>query len=194
MCLSCGCGAYTEKHDHAAIDWHDLSAAAQDADVTPKKAAWNILRGVNAMSEREEAEKVSCEVFKSSEERRYTLGVAYPANRPDVGKAADGFRDFASERVLEDAAWSYLRKGARVGLDHADGTEGAGTVVESYIYRGPDWPQDGGYVVKAGDWLVGIVWSPQTWAEIKSGHRKGLSPQGAARRRIPSPEALANLR
>lgn len=195
MCISCPCRNYSQKHDPAAIDWADFQAAADDAGITPRQAAWNVLRGVNAMSSTDDAEKsVAVEVFKSEPERRYTLGLAYGANLPDVGKAADGYRDFAGVTALEDAAWSFLRKGAQVGLDHADGTEGHGTVVESYIYRGPDWPQENGYVVKAGDWLVGTVWDEPTWAGIKDGRWNGYSPQGSARRRTPAPEALAQLR
>lgn len=200
MCMSCGCGDYEHRHPGShSIVWSDLQDAAEDAGISPKACAWNIVRGTNAMGEPDEAEKarddaIACNVFKSSDERRYTLGVAYPATRADVGKAADGFRDFASSCILEDAAWSYLRKGGRVGLDHRAGTDGAGTVVESYIWRGPDWPQENGYVVKAGDWLLGVLWSPEAWADIKAGKRTGFSPQGAARRRKPSPEALAALR
>lgn len=192
MCMSCACGEPEEKHSEAAIDWDDLKAAALDAEITPERAAENILSACEHMVKSEAL--VACEVVKASAERRYTLGVAYPANRPDVGRAADGFRDFAGPDVLEDAAWSFMRKGAAIGLHHADGTEGHGQVVESYVYRGPDWPQPNGYVVKAGDWLLGVVWDAETWPLVKSGHIQGFSPQGAARRRTPSAEALAQLR
>ncbi len=138
--------------------------------------------------------EVACQVLKASEEQRYTLGLAYGANLPDVGKAADGFQDFAGPEALEQAAWAFMRKGGRVGLDHRKGTGGAGTVVESYIWRGPDWAQANGFVVKSGDWLLGVVWSPEAWADIKAGRRSGYSPQGMARRRAPSAEALTGLR
>lgn len=144
------------------------------------------------------AELAACQVLKKSEERRYTLGLAYPANRPDVGLAADGFRDFAPTDVLENAAWSFLRKGGGVGLHHQKGTTGHGEVVESYLYRGPDWcitaPDGSDQVIKSGDWLIGVVWDEPTWASIKAGEINGFSPQGGARRRLPSAEALANLR
>lgn len=195
MCLSCNCRDYTAKHDPAAIDWADLQAAGEDAGITPHQAAWNIVRGARAMADSEPAEKsFGVEVLKSEPERRYTLGLAYGANLPDVGKAADGFRDFAGPQALEDAAWSFLRKGASVGLDHMDGTEGHGQVVESYIWPGDAWPQPNGYVVQKGDWLLGVVWDEPTWELIKSGRINGFSPQGSARRRKPSPEALAQLR
>lgn len=192
MCLSCGCRDYSKKHDKDAIDWHDLKAAAKDAGINPERAAENILSG--AMHMIEKSGDVACEVFKSEPERRYTLGLAYGANLPDVGKAQDGFRDFVGPDALQDAAWSYMRKGGTVGLHHLDGTEGHGVVVESYIYRGPDWPQPNGFVVKANDWLLGVVWDEPTWELIKSGQINGYSPQGSARRRKPAPEVLAQLR
>lgn len=137
-------------------------------------------------------------VIKSAEEQRYTLTVAYPAHKPDVGVAQDGFRDFASALAVEKAAWSYLRKSPNIGLWHENGTDGAGDVVESYIYRGPDWTisaSDGTeQVIKAGDWLMGIIWNEETWPLVKKGLIGGVSPQGKARRKMPTPESLANLR
>lgn len=199
MCMSCGCEEYEEKHDKAAIDWADLAAAAHDAGIDPETAAENIMQGTLHMLAKKSAlpeddEPFGCQVIKASSERRYTLGLAYGANLPDAGVALDGFRDFAGPDAVEQAAWSFLRKGARVGLHHQDDTEGHGTVVESYVYRGPDWEQPGGYVVKSGDWLLGVVWDEPTWDLIKSGRITGFSPQGAARRRQPSPQALADLR
>lgn len=137
-------------------------------------------------------------VVKSETPRRYTLTVAYPADKPDASVAADGFKDFAGKGAVEDAAWSYLTKSPAVGLWHADGTDGAGQVVESYIYRGPDWTvkaADGSeHTVKAGDWLLGIVWSPEAWAQVESGDIGGVSMQGRAMRRTPTAEAVASLR
>jgi hypothetical protein len=78
-----------------------------------------------------------------------------------------------------------LVKGARVGRHHADVLktgdphyEDTATVVENYVYRGPDWLQPNGYVVKAGDWLVGMILTPQAWNLYKSGLIKGASAQG----------------
>ena len=137
-------------------------------------------------------------VVKSEDERRYTLTVAYPADKADTAVAADGFQDFAGKQAVEDAAWSYLTKSPAVGLWHKDGTDGAGSVVESYIYRGPDWTvkaADGSeHVVKAGDWLLGIQWTAETWPLVKEGRIGGVSMQGKAARRVPSAEAVANLR
>lgn len=137
-------------------------------------------------------------VVKSEDERRYTLTVAYPADKADVAVAADGHLDFASKAAVEDAAWGYMTAYRDVGLHHADGTSGAGQLVESYIYRGPDWVVKAAngdeVVIKAGDWLMGTIWPPETWERWKSGELGGMSPQGGARRRRPSPEAVAALR
>ncbi len=198
MCLHCGDdGAENKRHgDPRNITWTDLKGAAKASGSDPMTVAENIL-GATARKV-EKGTNVGCRVVKASDERRYTLGVAYGANLPDVGVAADGFRDFAGPQAVEDAAWNYLRKGGGVGINHLDGTEGHGTVVESYVYRGPDWPvtaPDGStQVIKAGDWLLGVVWDPPTWSAIKAGEINGYSPQGSARRRRPTAEALAQLR
>lgn len=142
--------------------------------------------------------EAGCAVVKQIDEQRYTLGLAYPAMKPDVGKALDGFRDFASHEVVEKAAWGFARDHRSIGLMHADGTEGAGEVVESYVYRGPDWTMkaaDGTETtIVAGDWLLGVVWTPPAWAAIKSGKVQGLSFHGKARRSVPDSDRLAELR
>lgn len=203
MCWSCGCLMPAENHgDSRALTTLQLRGAAAQADADVPTVVSNIVRTLaywrgrsrSAAKGLDEPELASCQVIKTSEERRYTLGVAYPANKPDVGKAADGFRDFAGPDALEEAAWKFMANGGRIGLDHADGTDGAGQVVESYVYRGPDWPQPNGYVVKAGDWLLGVIWPQDVFEGIKTGRWSGFSPQGTAKRRQPSPEALANLR
>jgi hypothetical protein len=120
-------------------------------------------------------------------EQRYVLGIAYQAGPdPRIQKGADGGRDFFTPEELEKAAWSFLRDGgSQVGLNHIDGTTGAATVVESYVWRGPDWDLGDGVVVKAGDWLVGAVLDEAAWHLYKSGRITGFSPQGTARR-IPN--------
>jgi hypothetical protein len=138
-------------------------------------------------------------IVKASEEKRFSLGVAYPAMKADVGRAADGHRDFVSADVLEATAWMWLRKYRDVNLYHRDGTSGHFEPTESYIWRGPTWEQespiDGAtYVVKAGDWMLGGVWDDYGWALVKAGLVKGWSPEGGARRRVPTADALAQLR
>lgn len=150
------------------------------------------------MTEQWDGTGIAGRVVKEDLERCYTLTVAYPANKPDAAVAADGYRDFASKSAVEDAAWSYLANSPNVGLWHADGTDGAGRVVESYVYRGPDWTvkaADGTeHTVTAGDWLLGIQWGPQAWEDVKSGRIGGVSMQGRAERRSASAETVANLR
>lgn len=119
------------------------------------------------------------------EEQRYVLGVAYQAGPdPRIQKGADGGRDYFTPEELEKAAWSFLPNGPQVGLFHVDGTQNNGhaTVVESYIYRGPDWDLGDGVIVKSGDWLVGAILDDTAWNLVKSGRVTGWSPQGSARR------------
>jgi hypothetical protein len=132
------------------------------------------------------------EILKSNPDHRYTLGVAYYADRADVGTARDGFRDYVGREVLEANAWNYLTKHRQIGVGH-EGQAGKGDVVESYIYRGPDW-KVGSDVVKAGDWLLGCVWDAATWPAVKSGQLTGYSFQGSARRRTASADDVAKLR
>ena len=138
-------------------------------------------------------------VLKSTNEQRFTLGVAYPAMKADVARAADGHRDFVSEEVLEKTAWEWLAKFRDVGLFHRDGTEGHFTPTESYIWRAPTWkvdsPVDGKpYLVCKGDWVLGGVWDDYGWTMVKSGLANGWSPEGGARRSTPTAERLALLR
>lgn len=145
-----------------------------------------------------DGETVAGVVIKESAEKRYTLTVAYPADKPDVDTARDGYRDFASADAVEEAAWNFMVKSRNLGAFHADNTDGSGTAVESYVYRGPDWEvtaADGTtQMIKAGDWLLGVVWDEPTWALIKSGDIGGVSPQGTVERRKADPAKLAGLR
>ena len=121
----------------------------------------------------------------ADEPQRYVLSIAYKAGKdPRITKGADGGRDFFTAEELEKAAWSYLRKGdPQVGIGHIDGTTGAATVVESYVWRGPDWDLGDGIVVTKGDWLIGMILEPRSWELAQQGKLNGLSPQGVARRR-----------
>jgi hypothetical protein len=145
-----------------------------------------------------DGETVKGVVVKSDDAQRYTLTVAYPVDSPDVGVARDGFQDFASKTEVEKAAWSFMRNGGAIGAYHQDGTEGTGQLVESYVWRGPDWAieaADGStQVVKSGDWLIGTVWSEDGWNLIKSGEATGASPQGGAGRRTPNPADVARVK
>lgn len=123
-----------------------------------------------------------------SEPQRYLLSIAYQAGPdPRIATGADGSRDFFTKEELEKAAWEFMKTSRSMGLFHEDGTEGAADVVESYIYRGPDWDLGDGVIVKAGDWLIGNILDPAAWALYESGDITGVSPQGTAKRRKPSP-------
>jgi len=124
-------------------------------------------------------------VCKSAEPQRYVLGIAYQAGPdPRIAKGQDGGRDFFEAAELEKAAWEFLANGPRVGAFHLDGTgeDGLATVVESYIYRGPDWDLGDRIVAKSGDWLLGAILSPAAWDMYRHGLVTGWSPQGVARR------------
>lgn len=128
------------------------------------------------------------EVVKGEPEDRYVLGIAHQAGPdPAIKRGADGGRDFFSERELEKAARSFMADGGRqIGFMHQDGTVGKADVVESYIYRGPDWDMNG-TIVKRGDWLIAtIVQDDTTWQLIKAGKITGFSIQGTAKRRARS--------
>jgi hypothetical protein len=125
-------------------------------------------------------------------EKKFVLGLAYQAGRdPRIAMGADGGRDFFTPDELEKACWSFLPGGAQVGLFHADNTLGHMTVTESYIYRGPDWDQGNGVVIKAGDWLIGGICDDVAWNLVKSGKVTGFSPQGVARR-LPANRARSD--
>src|SRR5208282_5899730 len=125
----------------------------------------------------------ACRVVKAEAEKQYVLGLAYPAFRPDAAKAQDGFRDFISDEALERAAWSFMDK-PNISLFHKSGTDGHGTVRESYLYRGPDWhiSVDGvNYTVRKGDWMLGVQFDDYAWSLVKAGMIRGWSPEGGAK-------------
>ena len=138
-------------------------------------------------------------VLKSRPEARFVLGLAYPADRPDVGRALDGHRDVASADVVEAAAHNWMRKSLKAGLWHKSGTTGRVQVVESYIYRNPTpWVTTdvaGRHaVIRKGDWIVGAILDEEAWAAAKAGAIDGFSPQGSATRGTLSAERRAQLR
>ena len=112
--------------------------------------------------------------------------------------AADGFRDFVSLEVLEETAWAWLHKSRGVNLLHQSNTDGHAEVVESYIWRADPWvikAADGSEVtILKGDWLMGCRFDEHAWGLVKSGKLNGWSPEGGAKRTIPSVERLKELR
>ena len=112
--------------------------------------------------------------------QRYVLGIAHQAGPdPKIQAGVDGGRDWFSSVELEKAAWNFLKAAPTVGLFHADNTEGSAQIVESYIYRGPDW-DTGTVIVKSGDWLVGAILNEQAWQLYQAGYVDGWSVQGSA--------------
>jgi site-specific DNA-adenine methylase len=136
----------------------------------------DLSKGHRLIDVQEEARRLRLyRILRSEDERRYTLGVVYPV------REVDAHGDYTTPAELERAAWEYMRKSRKVGLMHRPGTEGAGEVVESYIYRGPPW-EINGQVVEPGDWLMGVIWREDVWPLIKEGQITGFSLQGWARR------------
>lgn len=137
---------------------------------------------VSYLEQRAAVTKSVYRIVKEDGEQRYTLGVAYPADE------VDSHGDFTSADELEKAAWTFMAdviaKGAPgAGTDHADGTDGAASVVESYIYRGPVWKtEDGAVIAKEGDWMVGAIWADEAWERVKKDELTGWSIQGLAYR------------
>lgn len=135
-------------------------------------------------------------VIKANAANRYLLVVAYSANSMPA-RGADKRTDVASPEVLERACWKFALNGFKVGMHHQDGTVGAATVVENFVWRGeptvfksPDGSQQ---VIGPGDWCVGLILSPAAWQEYQRGAIKGASPQGTAKRKPASPETLKRI-
>lgn len=210
MCLSCGCLDGPNDHGNQAnITTADLDAAADAAGISPEQAAANIVTTITLMAAGDlpggptdqaaaKTEYAAVNIVKTVPSRHYSLGPAYPA-MVAPGRGADGFNDFISEEALEKAAWSWMSKSREIGLFHQDGLEGHATVVESYLWRGPDWhvtsPVDQKeYVIKAGTWMLGTIWDDHGWELVQRGLVNGWSPEGGAARATPTPERLAQLR
>lgn len=186
MCLSCGSGDLDDDHDDPCpITITDLEAAADAAGISLTEAAWNILASVTGAPGGDGA---ALEVLKGGAPQRYVLGVAYqPGPDPRIARGQDGGRDYFTEAELEKACFSYLASGSPViGISHLDGTTGAATVVESYIYRNPEpWDIGNGITVSKGTWLIGAILDEKSWELAQAGKLNGFSPQGTARRRRP---------
>lgn len=136
-------------------------------------------------------------VVKADGESRFLLCVVYSPNRlPKRG--ADGYLDLVRPATLEKACWKFLDNGGRIGLNHQPGGEGAARVVENYVYRNKvPWviksPDGTKQVVRRGDWLVGLVLSPEAWQMFKAGKIGPVSLQGGARRRPATPKTLKKV-
>lgn len=154
--------------------------------------------GIPALMAKAARRPVPTRVLKADTAKRVTMHVAYPVDAVDRGQAMDGARDFVKADALEAGAWNFMKSGARIGTDHADGTTGAGTCLETWIHRAPPWSMtavDGStQTVNPGDWCVLIQWSPAAWARFQKGDLNGVSMQGGAKRRRPPASALVGVR
>lgn len=178
-------------------DWCDEEAFAYSEDATeaferaiaetgavPSDRQARDALVVKALSaEPAQVEKRGYVPIAKSDVQRYTLGVAYPTSE------VDSHGDFTDDDELEQAAWNFMRdvvaKGeGGVGTDHADDTDDAAQVVESYIYRGPSYVvkvgDDEEVEINTGDWLVGAIWTEDAWERVKKGELTGWSIQGLA--------------
>ena len=135
-------------------------------------------------------------VLKASAEKRYVLGLVYPAGpRAHITKGVDGSTDFIAADALEEAAWQFMRDGAKTGTAHVSRMGlprvSAGEVVESYLWPAgaPDWTTTDingrEVVIKSGDWLLGAILPPDKWSGVKNRTFDGWSMQGTGRRRTP---------
>lgn len=134
-------------------------------------------------------------VVKAIDEQQYLLCVAWEPGKQDrIAKGVDGARDFMTEVEVEKAAWNLLGKhrGGVAGVAHASyfnpGIDDEhAIVVESYVYRGPDWSLTNtageDVVIKSGTWLVGLQCDDEAWGLYKAGRVTGVSVQGQAKRR-----------
>lgn len=117
---------------------------------------------------------------EKAEELRYTFGPMYPPN------VLDAHGEFATPEDLRKAVWDFVRAGDRT-LRKQHGPRKAGEIVEMV-----QWPFEleteigvPGQPVKkvkfpANTVYTGVVWQPDTWADVKKGLVTGYSMGGAA--------------
>ena len=117
---------------------------------------------------------------KSSDEKRYTLGVLY------VPQALDADDEYADADDLQAGIWNYVRKGRRDIRDTHTQVQ-IGELVEIV-----SWPFAQEMDARTGDGEVrkfkmppntvyaGVVWSPEAWELVKTGKLRGYSLGGRA--------------
>jgi hypothetical protein len=116
MCWSCGCCLPDNDHgDSRNITTVMLWSAGDAVGLTVPEVVQNmkaILKGAAPYGAKNtqpywtgltksEPDYAYTRLVKAAEEQHYTLGVAYPANRPDVSVAKDGYRDFVSPEDVQ---------------------------------------------------------------------------------------------
>ena len=153
---------------------------------------------------------MSIRIVKQEPERRYTLGVVYEPDEVDahgdmataetIEKAAWEFaKNLQHPPVVAKAAQivSAIHSGEECRIDitdladdlqkargalrdmhQDDGLPPPGEIVESYLTPAP-FVLDG-VGIKKGAWLLGVQWTEDGFAKVKSGERSGLSLGGRA--------------
>jgi Putative phage serine protease XkdF len=116
---------------------------------------------------------------KAAPEKRYALGVLYMPNR------LDAHSEWSTADDLHDALWDFARNGDKK-LRKQHGNEVIGEVVEAFVWpfaHDADLIQADGTLRKAelpaGTAYIGAVFTPEGWAEVKSGKRRGFSMGGS---------------
>ncbi len=118
-------------------------------------------------------------VAKASREIAKALLAAGDGNAVQINASEKTLRKMAADLAVAKSKSKKVQKGA-LGLQHAYWGDELGDIVESYIA-----PQDmtiNGQIVKAGSWLMGVVWSPEAWEMVKSGKITGYSMGGKAKK------------
>ena len=163
---------YAETHNKDDV-LADVGRKGQKALFWPKDGDYH--KGLEKLTPT--AKSIEYRIIKANYPNRVTIGVIYPANE------VDAHGDWASKEEIEKACWRFNRKlrtgEARVGLFHRPELDYQGEIIESAIYRGPDY-EENGQVIRNGSWLGAIQWRPEAFDLIVKGKVTGLSIQGFA--------------
>lgn len=121
-----------------------------------------------------------CSIAKTSDEKRYTLGVMY------VPGARDSDNEYAEADELQRACWDFVKSGNKRIRDTHTKTE-IGDLVELVSWPLPvevDLKHADGTVTKrklpANTIFAGVVYDEKVWPLVKSGKLRGYSMGGKA--------------
>ena len=121
----------------------------------------------------------SLTVNKAVAEKRFTSGALYNSfdeSNPDLQD------EFVDREELQESIWTWMRRGDRRVFDSHDVTKQIGEVVElavlpfdvAWKVSLPGEP-DRELSLQAGAPIVGIVWEPSAWEDVKNGRIRGYS-------------------
>ena len=126
----------------------------------------------------------------TTDEKRISYWIVYRVNREDHQG------EWATPDIVEKAAHNYLAYYRKTDTEHS-WQENGGVPVESYIapcritqFFGKSLDDD--EVIEEGDWMLGVLWRPMEWGEIKKGNIVGYSLGGL--KKIKSGELPPNNR